>query len=251
VSSISVTSVGVGLEYNENLMLHLAEGGGGNYYFVENASDLASLFRKEFHGMVNLVAQNARLEFTPARGVRVVDIVGYEYAVEGNRYAVAVGDLCAADRRDITVVLDVPGGRGYRTLASAVLKYAAEGGPELASNPVTVGVRYTRDVAEVDRHRDMKVQAQSEVAVSTRRVEEALQALDRGDKDEAVGRLQEVQRELAASPAASAGGDAAVILREQETKLKAYTDTLMQKDGNEVRAKKSIQYENYRVQKKK
>lgn len=32
--SISLTTMGVGLDYNENLMLGLAEHGGGNYYFL-------------------------------------------------------------------------------------------------------------------------------------------------------------------------------------------------------------------------
>jgi len=34
--SISVTAMGVGLDYNENLMMGISESGGGNYYFIEH-----------------------------------------------------------------------------------------------------------------------------------------------------------------------------------------------------------------------
>jgi Ca-activated chloride channel family protein len=60
--SISITTMGVGLEYNENLMMGLAESGGGNYYFVESPGSLASIFRKELEGLGSVAAQNASVE---------------------------------------------------------------------------------------------------------------------------------------------------------------------------------------------
>ena len=39
--------MGVGLEYNENLMMRLSESGGGNYYFIESPQSLDSIFRQE------------------------------------------------------------------------------------------------------------------------------------------------------------------------------------------------------------
>jgi len=65
-ASVSLTAIGVGLDYNENLMVSLAESGGGNYYFVEHPRHLASMFRREFDGLQCLVAQNASIELKPA-----------------------------------------------------------------------------------------------------------------------------------------------------------------------------------------
>jgi len=45
---VSVSSMGVGLSFNENLMLGLAEQGGGNYYFIESSRSLASVMGREF-----------------------------------------------------------------------------------------------------------------------------------------------------------------------------------------------------------
>jgi Ca-activated chloride channel family protein len=249
-ASVSLTTIGVGLEYNENLMVALAEGGAGNYYFVEHARSLAEMFRAEFTMLAALVAQNAVIEVTLHKGVEVVDLIGCEYSAEGRNVSVAVGDLYSSECREFTVLLRVPPGRGNRTIASATLRCTAEDNGRIASNTVRVGVHYTPDVAEVARHRDWEVEAKSEVAASTRRVEEALAELDRGDKDAALARLNEARQGLAASPAVAAGGAAADAIREQEARVQAYADTLSRSDETASRAKKSIQYENYQTQKK-
>jgi Ca-activated chloride channel family protein len=249
-ASVSLTAIGVGLDYNENLMVSLAESGGGNYYFVEHPRHLASMFRREFDGLQCLVAQNASIELKPGRGVEILDVVGCEHGRDGEQYAIALGDLYSSERRVLTIALRIPPGSGYRSVVRAVLRYSTEDNEALASNSLTVGVRYTPDLAEVDRHRDWDAQARSEVAMSTRKVEEALQALDRGDKAAALGTLKDVQKELAASPAVLQGGAAAEVIREQEAKLKVYTETLTRSGGDETRTKKSIQYENYKTQKK-
>jgi Ca-activated chloride channel homolog len=248
--SVSLTAIGVGLDYNENLMVSLAESGGGNYYFVEQPRHLASMFRKEFDGLQCLVAQNASLELKPGRGVEILDVVGCEHGRDGEQYAIALGDLYSSERRELTVALRIPPGSGYRSVIKAVLRYATEDHEALASNSITVGVRYTPDLAEVDRHRDWDAQSRSEVAMSTRRVEEALQALDRGDRAGALTTLKDVQKELAASPAVLHGGAAAEVIREQEARLQEYAETLTRSRDGDTRTKKTIQYENYQTQKK-
>src|SRR4029450_1790476 len=44
---ISVTTLGLGLDYNEDLMTQLARRSDGNHYFIENSSDLARRFGYE------------------------------------------------------------------------------------------------------------------------------------------------------------------------------------------------------------
>ena len=248
--SISLTTVGVGLDYNENLMVGLAESGGGNYYFVEHARDLASMFRSEFDAMQSLVAQNARIEIRLGHGVTLVDVVGCEFSREGGRTFLSLGDLYSSERRELTVCLNIPAGEGSSTIATAVLRYSTEGRAGIASNTVSVGIRYTRERAEVDRHRDWDIEAKSQVALSTRRVEEALEALDRGEKGAAIETLQEAQKELAASPAAARDPEAALLIRDQVARVQSFSQALAGSDSSLLRAKKSIQFENYRTQKK-
>jgi Ca-activated chloride channel family protein len=244
--SISLTTMGVGLEYNENLMVGLSENGGGNYYFIESARNLASVLRNEFQRMSCVLAQNARIELTLGRGVRVLDVVGCERRDDGSRYVISVGDLYAGERREFTVELEIPEGTGTMTVANGTLYYETEiarlGHPSFSSS-----VRYTHDVAEIDKHRDMETQAKGDIAFSTRAVQKAMQALDEGRQEEAKAVIATAQEALAASPAASSGAGSNLQL--QSAKLQSYSSMITDGSADSKKVKKSIQYDNYRTQK--
>ena len=246
--SISVTTMGVGLDYNENLMIGIAESGGGNYYFIERANGLASIVRRELDMISSVLAQNASIHVTLGKGVRLNDIIGCDYTNERNTVIIPVGDLYANDRKEFTLELAVPKGSGSATIASGQIRYEAEKiGREYPS--FSTLINFTRDIAEIDKHRDMESQAKADVAVSTRKVEQAMKALDDGDVAAAEQRLEEAKEIINASPAASAAGAGGDAVRSQLGRIESYKKTA--KDDDVRRAKKSIQYENYRIQKNK
>ena len=248
--SISITTMGVGLDYNENLMVSLAENGGGNYYFIESSRHLASVLRREFDMLSGVVAQNATLDLNAGPGVRIVDVIGFEVGREGNHIVVPVGDLYTRDRREFTVELDVPSGSGSFSAVSGILRYESEAGRQ-ASCGFSAHIHYTRDVAEIERNRDQEAQARADVAVSTRDVDRAMKALDEGKKDEAAARLSQARQTLAASPAATVAGSAGGAIREQQSKIISFESLLSDSSGDARKAKKEIQYRNYQVQKNK
>jgi len=247
---ISLSTMGMGLDYNENLMMALATQGGGNYYFIERSSDLAGILRNEFDMMGCVVAQNAVVTIALARGVCVKDVVGGNYTVDGDRLRIAAGDLAGGDRREWTVELELPGGEGTRTIATGSLSFDAVDEVRLHASSFSTSVRYTHDLAEVDRNRDMKAQAQADVAVSTRRVEKAMSDLDAGKGEAAAAELSAAASALAASPAMNQPGvnDA---LRSQVSRLQQYEKEMGDKSKDARAVKKSIQFNNYQTQRQK
>jgi len=248
---ISLTTMGVGLDYNENLMVGLAENGGGNYYFIESPQSLVSILNREFNMLSTLVAQNASVELTLGRNVSIRDVIGYDYHTQSDRYIIPIGDLYANEQREFTVELSIPEGTGSLTVARGVLHYESErhwsdGFPSTCAN-----IRYTRDVALIERDRDLDAQAKADVAVSTRTVENAMKALDDGKDAEAAGLLQQAQHLLHSSPAASSMGSGGATIRQQTAKLESYENILRDTTGDVRKAKKSIQYQNYKTQKSK
>ncbi len=248
---VSLTTVGVGLEYNENLMLALSERGGGNYYFLESARDLASVLRNEFSKACGVLAQNAVIDIDLGLHIRVVDVVGCAFRTEGARVSLEVGDVYGGERREWTVVLDVPAGEGSRPLAKGNIRFQHAPEASVGERAVTFAseVRYSKETAVIERHRDNEIQAKGDIAVSTREVELALKALDEGRKEEAMQRIDAARQNVAASPAAVGSGASAEMLRDQESRLKTYNDRV--KDADEKKAKKEVQYDNYRTQKQK
>src|SRR5205085_8842601 len=54
---ISVTTIGLGLGFNEDLMTRLAQRSDGNTYFVESSADLPRIFAAELGDVLNVVAR--------------------------------------------------------------------------------------------------------------------------------------------------------------------------------------------------
>lgn len=248
--SISLSTIGVGLEYNENLMLGLAEQGGGNYYFVESPSQLASIFEKELNGLMYTVAQNARIELTLGHGVTVSDVIGCEHRRDNERLVIPVGDLFATDHRELTVELNIPEGSGTKHIASAVLRCANESVFHSHPPKFSIDIRYTDDAAELREGKDWDTQGKVDIAVSTKGVERAMEAMDAGRNEEAEAKLKEAAAILQSSPAMANSPAAAPMMQEQIRQLQAYSQDLKIDSTDKRRVKKSLQYYNYRTQKK-
>jgi len=248
--SISLTTMGMGMDYNENLMVGLAESGGGNYYFIESPHSLASIFHREFKTLSSVVAQNAQIELRLGRGVRLLDAIGCEHRIDRDEYVIPVGDLYSGERRELTVELEVPEGTGKLTVARGLLRFDGRRGWLESWPSFSTTVRYTRILAEVDKHRDLDAQPKVDVALSTRRVEKAMKALDEGRHEDAAMELKAAESSLATSSAAAIAGAAGEAIQDQMLRLQSY-QSILKDSSDQRRAKKAIQYNNYQTQKQK
>lgn len=245
---ISLTSMGVGLDYNENLMVGLARNGGGNYYFIEHPRSIAHILHREFEALSTTFAQNAFIELRLGKGVRLVDVIGYEWSQNGEGCKIALGDLPSDMTSELTLELQVPSGAGTLRLASGTLLYEDDQSRNRPSFESTIA--YTDRKEVVDKNRDMGAQAKADVAVSTRAVEQAMDMLDSGRDEEAAKVLSEAKEVLRESPAARAAG-AGDFIRNQAAQIGSFESILKDSTGDTRRAKKEIQYNNYKTQKHK
>jgi Ca-activated chloride channel family protein len=232
-------------------MVGMAENGGGNYYFIENPTMLASIMCREFDLLSSLVARNVAIELTLGRDVRLRDVIGCEYASHSDHYVVSVGDLYANETREFSVELSIPPGEGLFTAARGILRYDSVLPGPIVRPAFVASVHYTNDVALIDKDRNLEAQAKADVALSTRSVQQAMEALDSGKPAEAARVLQDAKSTLSASPAASVSGAGGAAVRNQATRLDSFEQLLKESSDDTRRAKKSIQYENYKTQKNK
>ncbi|GAB4281824.1 MAG: hypothetical protein Kow0092_36970 [Deferrisomatales bacterium] len=121
---LSVSTVGVGDEFDEALLMGLASAGGGNYHYVSAPEDLPAVFLEEFHRLASLVAQNVTLRAEPAGGAELVDTFGYPHEQTPDGAVVRVGDLVAGGRILVGLTLRLPAAtRGSRDVATVSLSY--------------------------------------------------------------------------------------------------------------------------------
>ncbi len=75
---ITVTALGFGPDYNEELMAGIARRSGGNYYYIARPELIPEVFRRELDTLMRISARNLRLRLALARGVSVRQVYGQQ-----------------------------------------------------------------------------------------------------------------------------------------------------------------------------
>ncbi len=100
---ISLSTFGVGADFNEDLMTSLAENGSGNYYFIESPDKIPAIFDQELKGLLSVVAQNMDLELVLPEGVQIDKVFGYPYKVEKGVLKIDFRDIFSEDTKGVLV----------------------------------------------------------------------------------------------------------------------------------------------------
>jgi len=209
---IATTTLGLGADYNEDLMTAVANHGGGNYYFVERSEDLASILDQELDQMMATVASGATLELSLNDGVEVEEVYGYAWNRDGNRTVIRLGDVFAGQSRAILVKLRVPRKDGSKTLGDFTVLYDdMTAGGQRASANARVQIKVTSDRELIRRNRNDEVEARiGEIELATQ-MQHAAQMVKEGRFEEARGVLHDAKRK-AQSKGASLGSAGAGLV---------------------------------------
>jgi len=171
---VSISTVGVGLDFDETTMRRLAEVGRGNYYFVEDTVALAAMFSRELGNLSRTIASDVRLVATPATGVRIEEAYGYPMTRSGNSVVVPVADMRAGETRKVVFRVTVAAGlQGPLVLAQVDLGWhrVADGLQRAAHTTAEVDV--VDDARAVAASVDVATMAAVESALSARALEQA------------------------------------------------------------------------------
>ena len=103
--SVSTSTIGIGADFNEDLLMPMAQSGGGNAWHVVEPNDMQQIFQVELEGLIAQFAHTVSLSLIPADGVRIVDVLNDFDLTETGRYRLP--NLQAGSPLDIVVQLKV------------------------------------------------------------------------------------------------------------------------------------------------
>jgi Ca-activated chloride channel homolog len=103
-----VSSIGVGLDFNEHLMTTIADKGTGNYYFMESAAAFGQVFDAELRSSRTVAASSVEVHMPLAPGIGLVHAAGYPIEVRGGVAVFRPGDLLSGQSRKLFLTLHVP-----------------------------------------------------------------------------------------------------------------------------------------------
>ena len=116
---ISVSTIGLGLGYNEDLMLQLARASDGNHAFAREPTDLVQIFNKEFDDVLASCAQTVSIDIELKPGVRVVRALSRDGTIEGQRAQFRMNQVYAATEHYVLMEVEARQVSGWRHRAGA------------------------------------------------------------------------------------------------------------------------------------
>jgi Ca-activated chloride channel family protein len=191
--NISVTTVGVGMDYNEDLMTRLAQRSDGNTYFVESSRDLPRIFAAELGDVLNVVARNVRVIIDCPGDVKPLRIIGRDGRIRGRQVELGLNQLYGNQEKYVLVELELPPGQEGLKMEVARVNVTYEDPVtrrfETASARGVAG--FSRDRRAVEKSTNVSVQKEVQLNYSAIAQEQAIDFADEGQTDAAVRELKE------------------------------------------------------------
>lgn len=193
--NIAVTTIGVGLDYNEDLMTRLAQASDGNTYFVEASQDLPRILGAELGDALNVFARQVIIRIQFADGVRPIAILGRDGDIRGRSVEIPLHQLYGGQERFALVEVELPkqspGTEKALGRAEVVYENLATR-RQVESRSDTTTVRFSADETEVTASANTAVQAQVlEIRAAYAR-DRAIELADQGKRKEAAAELRTV-----------------------------------------------------------
>ena len=207
---VSVSTIGVGLDYNEDVMTRMANVGAGNYYFVDNSMAIAAAFDKEIKSLSSTVARNTALVIDLAEGVELSELFGFPYQQVDDKIMISLAEFYSEQSKNVLLKLKADTLEvGKDKLMNVSLSYTdVVQSDNQANQSVALDIAVTEDAALVatlvNTHVISRVQ-QVEVAQS---MQKAMDAYGSGDSSAAIKIIERQQvRTRAANTRYKLGGD--------------------------------------------
>jgi len=180
---ISVSTIGLGLDYNEDLMQRLAASSDGNHVFVERPSDLAEVFDREFGDALSIAVRDIIIQIECKAGFKPVRVLGRDAEVSGERITLKLNQLQVDNERYVVVELEPPqaGTAGEQEVAHIGIDFLSLDDGQLRSFNTSVNARLTDDAKEAEASVNKGVMSQVTEQVATENSERAVELRDRGD----------------------------------------------------------------------
>ena len=191
---ITVSTVGLGLGYNEDLMAKLAASTDGSHAFIQEPADLTGFLNREFDTAQSVVAQELEIRIRCLPGVKPIRSLKREARVEGQSIVYTVGQIADGVEQVLIAEVEVAAGTdGTAEIAAIDVAYTdlTNGRRETAATSLRAGIG---SAARSQASLDPVVARDVTVLIAREQRDEAMRLRD-------AGRVEEAQKKFRANEA--------------------------------------------------
>jgi Ca-activated chloride channel family protein len=203
---IAVSALGVGEDFNENLMQGIADQGGGFSGFL-NSSQLAEVFTRELEQATGTVARAVELQLELPSQVRSAEVMGTQALREGQLLRVPLYDMAGGQsaRLVVKLSLDTQPTEQAMELLTAKVAYMDVEQDRPAEARVVLSARSTEDALVVRANLDKDVRVHAVRALGAQQMRAAAEEMKKGNRSAALGFLGNARKLFGTSASALAG----------------------------------------------
>jgi Ca-activated chloride channel family protein len=204
---ITVSSMGIGLDFDESYMGALARSGHGNFGFVNDGPTLTAFLQRELVQTATTTAEGTIVHMHLPDGLRFVKATGADAELHGSDVDLRVGALFANEAKRVLVQMASDLGAGRTADFRSSVTWQTVAGARAEASVPELDIVGTADADEVAHGRNETVLARATSVEASERELEAAQAYAGGD----TGRAQDlIQSNMMALRHAAAAAPAAV-----------------------------------------
>lgn len=102
---VGVSTLACGTDFDERLLTEMATAGGGRYTYVKSSEQLPAAFKEELRGLLEVVAQNVRLEVSVKQGGVISKVYGRPSPQGLSSQQFEIGNLRAGEHGFVMVAI--------------------------------------------------------------------------------------------------------------------------------------------------
>ena len=184
---ISVSTIGLGKDYNEDLMLQLAKAGDGNHAFAAAPDDLIKIFNREFDDVLASCAQTVSIDIDLQPGARVVRAISREGDITPAHAKFQLNQIYQETEHYILVEVELDGkaAAAERDFGRVRVAYTIPETGAKQTLDTAIRGRFSASAQEVKAHMDQTVMGSVVEQTTRERAQKAVQLRDQGKLDEA------------------------------------------------------------------
>jgi len=103
---ITVSTMGCGVEFDEEVLIGLAEAGGGRFTYVRSSEQIPDAMSAELDGLLRVVAQNVTIDVVAKQGFDIMGVSGRLVDAPTRSHAFDLGDVREGEHSVLLVYLE-------------------------------------------------------------------------------------------------------------------------------------------------
>ena len=187
-SNVITTTMGLGTDFNEDLLMAMANAGGGAFYFIESPEVAPTIFKEELRDLLNVVGQNLTVSVEMTDHISTVNqLNAYNMHSDGKRVSFSLGDIYGNEVKTLLLELSIPALSDIGECEIARLHFEYDEISNGGSQHQVLGMPIVVNVVkqESDNEGNQEVRRSVLLLQAARARRDAVAAADKGEYDRA------------------------------------------------------------------